>query len=80
MMSGMRRTTIFLSDELHEDLRLEAFRSRISMAQLIRSRLESRGPKKRQGNPKRDSLLAVAGICRGVAASSRDIDKDLYGI
>ena len=36
----MRRTTIFLPDELHERLRQEAFRSRLSMAEVIRLRLE----------------------------------------
>ena len=37
----MKRTTLFLPDELHEQLRQEAFRSRVSMAQVIRMRLEN---------------------------------------
>lgn len=38
----MRRTTIFLPDDLHEQLRQEAFRTRLSMAELIRLRLQRR--------------------------------------
>jgi len=35
----MKRTTIFVGDELREQLRNEVFRARISMAELIRARL-----------------------------------------
>lgn len=72
----MKRTTIFLPDELHERLRQEAFRDRLSMAQVIRMRLEGPGlhPKK----PKGDPLMKVAGICRGPILSER-IDEEIYG-
>ena len=35
----MKRTTIFISDELHEQLRHDVFRAKTSMAELIRARL-----------------------------------------
>ena len=35
----MKRTTVFLPDELHERLRKEAFRAKTSMAELIRVKL-----------------------------------------
>jgi hypothetical protein len=72
----MKRTTLFLPDELHEQLRQEAFRSRVSMAQIIRMRLENPGSRPRK--PKVDPLLKVAGICRGPILSER-IDEELYG-
>jgi len=72
----MKRTTLFLPDELHEQLRQEAFRSRMSMAQIIRMRLEN--PVSRQKKPRVDPLLKVAGICRGPVLSER-IDEELYG-
>jgi hypothetical protein len=72
----MKRTTLFLPDELHEQLRQEAFRSRVSMAQIIRMRLEN--PVSRAKKPKVDPLLKVAGICRGPILSER-IDEELYG-
>ena len=76
----MRRTTVFLPEELHERLRREAFRSRVSMASLIRTRLEDRTSKKKPAKRKQDPLLAVAGICKGDGTTSRDIDRELYGI
>ena len=72
----MKRTTIFLPDELHEQLRQEAFRSRLSMAQIIRMRLET--PVSRPKKGKVDPLLKVAGVCRGPVLSER-IDEELYG-
>ena len=71
----MKRTTLFLPDELHEQLRQEAFRSRVSMAQIIRMRLEH--PVPRAKKTKLDPLLKVAGICRGPILSER-IDEELY--
>jgi hypothetical protein len=79
--ANMRRTTIFLPEELHERLRREAFRDRVSMASLIRSRLEGRTTAAKGRKPKLDPILAVAGICHGTGSlASEDIDKDLYGI
>ena len=72
----MKRTTLFLPDELHEQLRQEAFRSRVSMAQIIRMRLYN--PVSRPRKPKVDPLLKVAGICRGPILSER-IDEEIYG-
>lgn len=73
----MRRTTIFLPDDLHEDLRREAFRKRVSMAELIRSRL--RGGRRRRTRPRRDPILEVAGIIRD-GTLSQNLDEELYGI
>jgi hypothetical protein len=74
----MKRTTVFLSDEMHAQLRQDAFRSRTSMAELIRARLRrSTGGPRRRGAA-RDPLLKVAGVCRGPILST-DIDGSLYG-
>jgi len=73
----MKRTTIFLPEELHERLRREAFRSKVSMAELIRSKLSS--PRKRARRKKfADPILKVAGICSGPPFSD-NIDEALYG-
>jgi len=74
----MMRTTIFLSEELHEALRRDAFRASISMAELIRQKLT--GPASR-GTPRsrsKDPLLKVAGTCSGPILSG-GIDTALYG-
>jgi hypothetical protein len=71
----MRRITLSLPDALHEQLRREALRSRISMSSLIRSKLES----ETRSNPHRDPLLRVAGICRGPVLRD-SIDNKLYEI
>ena len=72
----MRRTTVFLPEGLHENLRQEAFRTRVSMAELIRTRLElgTRPP----GKPRRDPLSKAEGAVRN-GALSRNIDEALYG-
>jgi hypothetical protein len=74
----MRRTTIFLPDELHEELRGEAFRERVSMAEIIRLRIQApaKAPVRRKAVT--DPLLKVAGICGG-AVMSANIDEELYG-
>jgi hypothetical protein len=74
----MKRTTIFLPEELHEQIRQEAFQSRLSMAQVIRLRLEHPASTPKKTKPKADPLLKVAGICRGPLLSER-IDEELYG-
>jgi hypothetical protein len=77
----MKRTTIFLPEDLHERLRQEAFRARVSMAELIRSRLQGgRAGRRRRASPVHDPILEVAGICRGDGTMSQNIDEDLYGI
>ena len=76
----MKRTTVFIPDELHEELRQEAFRKRVSMAELIRSRLERRRKRHTsQTTLPGDPLLRVAGICRGEPLTG-NIDEALYGI
>jgi hypothetical protein len=72
----MKRTTVFIPDELHERLPTEAFASRVSMAQLIRSRLESRALRARRAKT-RDPLAAVEGIIRD-GRLSEGIDEALY--
>jgi hypothetical protein len=53
----------------------DAFRRKISMAELIRVRLS--GPKQRRIGAS-DPILKVAGVYRGPVLS-RDIDESLYG-
>jgi len=70
----MRRTTIFLPDKLHDELRGEAFRLRVSMAEVIRLRIQT-PPKAPVGalakcNVASDPLLKAAGICRGPVMSA----------
>ncbi len=63
---------------MHEHLRKEAFRSKISMAELIRTklRLSMDAPEKRKTG--KDPILQVAGICRGPILST-GIDESIYG-
>ena len=72
----MKRTTVFLPDPLHESLRQEAFRARVSMAEIIRMRLElgARQPGKRR----RDPLAKAEGAVRH-GSLSQNIDEALYG-
>lgn len=74
----MRRTTIFLPDDLHERIRLEAFRAKISMAELIRVKLQrsTSGPRRRASA--KDPILKVAGVCH-CPILSENIDEALYG-
>ncbi len=74
----VKRTTIFLPEELHEQLRLDAFRAKVSMAELIRARLRDSLPRPPKHGPRHDPILRVAGICRGPVFSN-DIDEALYG-
>ena len=74
----MRRITIFLPDDLHEQLRQDAFRAKTSMAELIRARLRQPPVRPRRRTARQDPILKVAGICRGPILSA-DIDDSLYG-
>lgn len=74
----MRRTTIFLPDELHEQLRRDAFRAKTSMAELIRARLQRSPDQPRKHAHTKDPILKVAGICSGPVLSD-DIDEAIYG-
>jgi hypothetical protein len=71
----MKRTTIFLSDEMHDRLRRDAFQAKVSMAEYIRIRLREPRPRKNRGE---DPIMKVAGSCSG-PIMSRDIDESLYG-
>ena len=73
----MKRTTVVLPDELHERLRREAFRSRVSMGELIRSRLDRREGKR--GKWKADPLRKVEGIGSD-GKLAEGIDEALYGL
>ena len=77
-MQSMKRTTIFLPEDLHENLRQEAFRARISMAELIRSKLRAK-PATRSRSAKTDPLLEVAGLGSDGRLTA-SIDEELYGI
>lgn len=73
----MRRTTIFLPDEVHQQLRQEAFRANVSMAELIRARLQRSTARPQRRGFSLDPVLKVAGVCRGPVLSS-DIDDSVY--
>lgn len=75
---GMRRTTVFLPDELHEQLRHDAFRAKTSMAEIIRTKLQRAATRPRRQASSLDPILKVAGVCRGPILSN-DIDDSLYG-
>jgi len=74
----MKRTTVFLPDDLHERLREEAFRRRISMAELIRSRLERTNGRRKRRGAGGDPLAEVEGIVHDGRLSA-GIDEALYG-
>jgi hypothetical protein len=74
----VKRTTIFLPEELHDQLRRDAFRTKVSMAELIRTRLQAAVDRPRRRRSREDPILKVAGICRGPVLSD-DIDDSLYG-
>ncbi len=75
----MKRTTIFLPERLHEQLREEAFRTRVSMAELIRSKLQHRLAAPGKGKSKTDPLLAVAGIGSDGRLTT-GIDEEIYDL
>ena len=70
----VKRTTIFLPDELHERLRREAFAEHVSMAELIRSRLDR--PRRRRAAAQ-DPLDKVVGIVHD-GTLAEGIDEALY--
>ena|ERR1700730_1825586 len=77
-VGSMRRTTVFLPDELHEQLRLDAFRAKTSMAELIRAKLRRSIDRPAKRASSKDPILKVAGACSGPVLS-REIDDALYG-
>jgi hypothetical protein len=74
----MKRFTTRLPDELHKRLSQEAIRNGISLAELIRRRLEPRNRGKRQNRPVRDPLDEVVGTISS-GRLSEGIDEELYG-
>jgi Arc/MetJ-type ribon-helix-helix transcriptional regulator len=75
----MKRTTVVLPDKLHEELRQEAFSRRVSMAELIRARLERRPRSRARSGWRNDPLLKVSGIGND-GKLAEGIDEALYGI
>ena len=75
----MKRTTIFLPDDLHEQLRDEAFHARISMAELIRSRLKEPTQRRKKPRRKEDVLAKLEGIIQD-GTLTQGIDEDLYDL
>jgi hypothetical protein len=73
----VKRTTVFFPEELHEQLRRDAFRTKVSMAALIQKRLQAAVGRPRVRGSLVDPILKVAGICRGPVLSD-DIDDSLY--
>jgi hypothetical protein len=69
---------MFLPDEVHEQLRQDAFRAKTRMARLIRDRLQGSIDRPRRRRSSQDPILKVAGVCRGPVLSS-EIDDWLYG-
>lgn len=70
----MRRTTISLPDELDEEPRREAFRSRLSITGVIRLRIQTpaKAPRKRKAVA---DPLKVGGICGGPGISANLDDE-----
>jgi len=77
MMTGVKRTTVLLPEELHERLRQDAFRQRISMAELIRSRLVRTNGRRRRRPGISHPLAKVEGIVHHGKLSA-GIDEALY--
>ena len=70
--AGVRWTTIFLSDEVHEQRQREAFVAKTSMAELIRARLRPSVNRPRRRRAPEDPILKVACVCRGPVLSSEN--------
>jgi hypothetical protein len=73
----MKRTTIFLPEEVHARLRHEAHEARLSMAELIRRKLEVPEPESELAEP--DPLLAVAGLWSD-GTLCENLDEELYDL
>jgi hypothetical protein len=78
----MNRTTIILPEAMHEELRMEAFHKHLSMATVIRMRLENNRPAApiASAYPAVDPILAIAGLAPSAGPLLTDnLDSDLYG-
>ena len=74
----MKRPTIFLPDELQEQLRRDALQAKTSMAELICEKLRRPTHHPTRRGTARDPILKVAGDCCGPILSE-EIDDSLYG-
>jgi hypothetical protein len=74
----MRRTTIFLPEKLHGQLRADALRAKTSLSAFVRAKLQDSAERSRRRKASQDPILKVAGICRGPVLSD-GIDGSLYG-
>ena len=70
-----------MPEVMHEELRMEAFHKHLSMATVIRMRLERRPePTGASAIPAIDPILAIAGLAPGSEALlTTNLDDDLYG-
>ncbi|MCX6591264.1 MAG: ribbon-helix-helix domain-containing protein [Acidobacteria bacterium] len=73
----MKRVSILLSEELHEQLKQEAQRRRVSFAEMVRIRLAASSPRPQFSEP--HPMEEVIGIA-SVGGLTDNIDRDLYGI
>jgi plasmid stability protein len=76
----MRRTQIYLDEDLDEQLRRRAAFDHVSAAAIIRAALRAYF-NEQLGEPDADDpILAMAGAFRGLPAdASTELDRDLYG-
>ena len=76
--AAVKRTTIFLPEDLHEQLRRRAFAARLGTAELIRLKLTSQ---KTAAPPAKldDPLLEAAGVVQ-VGGLADNLDEELYDL
>lgn len=74
----MRRLQIMIDEELDQELRLEASREGVSIAELIRRYVRERLGRKKLPPLEQDPLWAFVGLA-GDAEPVDDIDEFLYG-
>jgi hypothetical protein len=75
----MNRTTLVLPNHLYEELRREAFDKHMSLAAVIRMRLEYRPPAATTPAEAQDPLLAIAGLADSGTLTA-NLDAELYEI
>lgn len=76
----MKRTTIFLEEEVHARLRREAHEANVTMAELIRRKLNGSPEKEPEWTPpETDPLLEVAGMWSD-GTLTENLDEELYDL
>jgi plasmid stability protein len=76
----MRRTQIYLDEDLDEQLRQQAAVEHVSAAAVIRDALRAYLSSVSGGTESEDPILAMVGAFRGLPAdASTEVDRDLYG-